>query len=282
MKATSSRILLGFFLLNAFCAGAAKADGRYIVRVSGGSPLLQLVCTLLGCSVGGGLDGSLGQVFLVTNTGTIPNNAFLTTLLQETGVVDGEPDLIGSIASSSYTVPPALYDSAPVEYFGTTVPDGYVHQPATQIVRLSDTQTTFGVKGAGTVAIIDTGIDPNHPTLRNVLVPGYDFTRNQSGEGDETADVPFSTTPYATPSQSSWTNSNSSALVDQSTVAVVDGNPEYGDFGHGTMVAGVIHLVAPGASLMPLKAFRSDGTGYTSDIIRATYWAVGMARTSST
>jgi subtilisin family serine protease len=63
-------------------------------------------------------------------------------------------------------------------------------------------------------------------------------------------------------------------MVDQSTVAVVDGNPQYGDFGHGTMVAGVIHLVAPGARLMPLKAFRSDGTGYTSDILRAIYWAI--------
>jgi thermitase len=62
--------------------------------------------------------------------------------------------------------------------------------------------------------------------------------------------------------------------VDQSTVAVVDGNPAYSDFGHGTMVAGVIHLVAPGAMLMPLKAFRSDGTGYTSDIVRAVYWAI--------
>jgi len=39
-------------------------------------------------------------------------------------------------------------------------------------------------------------------------------------------------------------------------------------FGHGTMVLGVIHLVAPTAQLLPLKAFHSDGTGNLSDILR--------------
>ena len=39
------------------------------------------------------------------------------------------------------------------------------------------------------------------------------------------------------------------------------GNVAYGDFGHGTMVAGIIHLVAPTAKILPLKAFRADGTG---------------------
>jgi subtilisin family serine protease len=54
----------------------------------------------------------------------------------------------------------------------------------------------------------------------------------------------------------------------------VDGNPQYADFGHGTMVAGVIHLIAPTAKILPLKAFRADGTGYTSDILRAIYSAI--------
>jgi len=45
-------------------------------------------------------------------------------------------------------------------------------------------------------------------------------------------------------------------------------------FGHGTMVAGVIHLVAPGAKILPFKVFRADGTGYASDILRAIYRAV--------
>jgi thermitase len=40
------------------------------------------------------------------------------------------------------------------------------------------------------------------------------------------------------------------------------------------MVAGIIHLVAPRSTILPLKAFRSNGSGYTSDILRAIYRAV--------
>jgi len=39
------------------------------------------------------------------------------------------------------------------------------------------------------------------------------------------------------------------------------------------MVAGIIHLVAPQAQLMPLKAFGPDGTGFASDVLRAIYYA---------
>ena len=37
---------------------------------------------------------------------------------------------------------------------------------------------------------------------------------------------------------------------------------------------GIVHLVAPTAKLLPLKAFKSDGTGQLSDILRAIYDAV--------
>ena len=40
------------------------------------------------------------------------------------------------------------------------------------------------------------------------------------------------------------------------------------------MTAGIVHLVAPQAQIMPLKAFAADGSGYVSNIIRATYYAV--------
>src|SRR5438445_6665595 len=69
-------------------------------------------------------------------------------------------------------------------------------------------------------------------------------------------------------------NQSTAAVLDQSTAAVLDGNLQYAAFGHGTMVMGVIHLVAPSAQLLPLKAFHSDGTGYLSDILRAVYYGV--------
>jgi subtilisin family serine protease len=54
---------------------------------------------------------------------------------------------------------------------------------------------------------------------------------------------------------------------------VLDGSP-YVAFGHGTMTSGLVHLVAPKAKILPLKAFSANGTGYLSNIIAALYYAV--------
>jgi subtilisin family serine protease len=265
------RALLGF-LFCTFWAMPAQGERRFIVRDTGGSQTLQSMCVALGCNVAEALDGSLGQIFLLTAPDSVDPTTFLQILLAQNGVVDAELDQLAHISNSGYAIPKSLSDMKPVSYFGQIVPRGYINQPAGQTIDISDTQNTFSVKGAGIVAVIDTGIDPNHPVLRNSLVPGYDFTRNQDGEGDETADVDLSSVPTA--GDPTWVNNQDAARIDQSTAAVVDGNPLYSAFGHGTMVSGIIHWVAPGASLMPLKAFRADGTGYNSEIIRAIYFAV--------
>src|SRR5208282_2906650 len=46
---------------------------------------------------------------------------------------------------------------------GTVVTHGYATQPAAQIIRLTDAQNGFNVTGSGIVAVIDTGVDINHP-----------------------------------------------------------------------------------------------------------------------
>jgi subtilisin family serine protease len=69
-------------------------------------------------------------------------------------------------------------------------------------------------------------------------------------------------------------NQSTVAILDQSTVAILDSRQLPSDFGHGTMVAGLIHLVAPTARIMPLKAFHADGSADLADIVRAIYYAV--------
>jgi subtilisin family serine protease len=248
----------------------ARADTRIIVRIGGGLPLIQTICNLLGCNVQYGLGDPQGQLFLLTAPDILPLNLFLNI----PGILGVELDRVGRTTDgpSQGAVPSALYDATPIDYFGTTVRNGYVNQPATRIVRLQPAQTAFAVAGQGTVAVIDTGVDPTHPVLAHVLLPGYDFTRNRM-DADETGDVMQSTTAVV--------DGAGPAVVSQSTTAVVDGNtgtvlnqPQYAAFGHGTMVAGIVHLVAPAAMILPLKAFHADGTGYTSDIIRAIYFAV--------
>jgi subtilisin family serine protease len=86
-------------------------------------------------------------------------------------------------------------------------------------------------------------------------------------------DISVSSPPPCETCAAAFVNQHTAAMVDQHTAAMVDGNA-YAAFGHGTMVAGVIHLVAPTSQILPLKAFHADGTGNLSDILRALYYAV--------
>jgi thermitase len=103
-----------------------------------------------------------------------------------------------------------------------------------------------------------------------VLVDGYDFTRNSTG-GDEKADLGQASAAVLD-GVYGVNGGGSAAVVDQASAAVLD-DAKNAAFGHGTMVAGVVHLAAPTAKIMPLKAFHADGSGYTSDIVRAIYYA---------
>jgi hypothetical protein len=100
----------------------------------------------------------------------------------------------------------------------------YRSQWAGNKIRLPEAHTV--TRGAPiTVAVLDTGVDLNHPALAGRIAQGFDFVDND-----------------ADPSESG-----------------VYGQ-DYG-FGHGTHVAGLIALAAPEAKIMPLRTLKPDGTG---------------------
>ena len=211
-------------------------------------------------------------------------------------VVGFEPEQRASLPELSSLTQPVLTQSSTsildglpgrtlVSFFGSTVPSNYTTQTATSIIRLGDARTATKLTGAGTVAIIDTGADLNHPALAASLVTGYDFTRDTLG-ASELADL--DPTVAAQLQQSSTSildaqntlqlngsamailNQSSTSILDQSSTSILDST--LAEFGHGTMTAGIVHLVAPTAKIMPLKAFRADGSSNLSDIIRAIYY----------
>ena len=233
--------------LLAFSAPSAQAQTRLIVRDSLGLSGIKLTCALLGCDVNGGLGDPQGQLFLVTFPSILNPATSILKLSLQLGIVSVEIDQkVKTQEAYAGPAPSYLSDQAPTSYYGTTVWHGYVAQPANTLIRTSYTQSTYHATGSGvTVAVIDTGVDPTNPVLQNSLV----FA--------QTAEV----------------NQRTVAVLDQRTVAVLDGSG-YSAFGHGTMTSGIVHLVAPQAKIMPLKAFNADGTGYDSDVLRAIYYAV--------
>ncbi|WP_036270628.1 S8 family peptidase [Meiothermus rufus] len=90
------------------------------------------------------------------------------------------------------------------------------------------------------VAVIDTGIDLNHPMIRTSLVPPNEW----------------------------WD------FVDNDPLPQEEGVLGEGGFGHGTNVAGIILQVAPAARIMPLRVLGPDGRGDVLALAAAIDWAM--------
>jgi hypothetical protein len=262
---------------------------------------IQAIIARHGLTVVEKIDDQGRDVFLVSGPATVFNRtssfdpgaplvqSLLESVQSDPEVAHFEPNSLVvtpevpdgvDINQSTIEILDALNDRTTLSYFGTQAWSGYVNQPAVGAVKLPDSQAS-GVTGAGIVAIIDTGIDPNHPLLQGAIVPGYDFTSDTAGIPSEWDDLEQSTIEILDQSTIEILDGNVAPVpLNAATVALLEPTPELtpsllpAAFGHGTLVAGIVRLVAPTAKIMPLKAFNADGTSNTFDIVRAVYWAV--------
>ncbi len=100
----------------------------------------------------------------------------------------------------------------------------YQGQWAPDQIRLPEAHTLS--RGAGvTVAVLDTGVDLDHPALAGRLTQGFDFVDGDFQPAEE-------------------------GVYGQDIA-----------YGHGTHVAGLVALAAPDAQIMPLRILKPDGTG---------------------
>ncbi|MEZ4664729.1 MAG: S8 family serine peptidase [Caldilineaceae bacterium] len=103
-------------------------------------------------------------------------------------------------------------------------------------------------QGAGVVvAVLDTGIELNHPDFAGVLVAGYDFIDDDAIPEEEKNNI----------------DDDGDGHIDEA-------------YGHGTHVAGIIHMVAPQAQIMPLRVLDADGAGNIFVITEAIQYAVAQ------
>jgi subtilisin family serine protease len=114
-------------------------------------------------------------------------------------------------------------------------PTAYSTQWAPQAMHLSDAHRIATGDGVR-VAVLDTGVDRMHPLLAGRLVPGFDF-------------VDFDPDPS-------------------------EGSSLGTGYGHGTHVAGLVALAAPGATIMPLRVLDPSGQGNAWVLAEAMLYAV--------
>jgi len=307
-------------LLLLTCYGAAQT--QYLLTTSPSS--VQDVCNRHGLGPVAPLWSSNNTaIYLVTPPAGFVPASLETEVEDDTAVVGfernqtvGLPELSAAsanVAQSTGVILDGLTNRTVVSFFGNNVASYYVQQPALSILRIADGRAATGFTGVGTVAVIDTGVDPNHPALASVLAPGYDFTRNLAGIPNEFNDLDPAIAAILAQStgvildsttlvhasggvlpvleQSTVVNLTQSTgvildqstgvildqstgvILDQSTGVILDSSLPHA-FGHGTMTAGLVHLIAPTARIMPLKAFSADGSSDVASILRAIYYAV--------
>ena len=219
---------------------------------------------------------------------------------QESSVVAIEEVFLASLPESEDGV---VLNQAPGEILGamddtSTVPfenpegadryvwSGFVQQAADSLVQASQARALENGAGA-IVAVIDTGVDPEHPLLASSLVTGYDFLLDRAGEASEWSALDESTTAILDESTMVILDGMNVVSLNESTMVILDSDQVDGldpvqipqAFGHGTMVAGIVHLVAPAARIMPLRVFDGEGNASVFDIVRAIYYAVDNGAT---
>jgi len=124
-------------------------------------------------------------------------------------------------------------------------PSAYTDQYALDLLGVEEANELSG--GVGTVvAVLDTGVQLDHPALAGSLTSAsYDFIDDDPVPGDDPNGL----------------DDDGDGIVDEAV-------------GHGTHVAGVVHLVAPAAQIMPLRVLDSDGIGDLFVIAEALQFAV--------
>src|SRR3989454_1145796 len=250
-------------------AGAAQDESEFILRCS--PKEIQEVVRRYGLTLIRSHESQ--DIHFVRAPATVHPEHFLSNLKSDRDVKGIEADSDVMLAErppglklnqSAVPILDTLSHRTLVPFYGSPALSSYVDQPAVVLIRSEEAHQL--ATGAGIVAVIDTGVDPNHPVLRASLVPGFDFTRNLPGIPSEFADLGQST--------ASILDQSTASILDQQTASILDTRQVPPTFGHGTMVAGIIHLVAPAAQIMPLKAFEADGTASLFEILRAIYYAV--------
>ena len=189
-------------------------------------------------------DSPDSRVYLLKIAHGADIDIILDRLLSDTRIEYAELNYLSSTPESDAPNAQARHSAFPSDA-ATPTADNYSEGSAYPDTALNLAEARAITGGAGTtVAILDTGAQLDHPALEASFegVPRRDFVSDDTN-----------------PSEPSFAKT-----AEQRAREVV---------GHGTHVAGIVHLVAPEASLMPLRVLDREGYGSAFHIAEAVAYA---------
>jgi subtilisin family serine protease len=195
----------------------------------------------------------------------------LPTLLSETAILS--PAVVALLDPEMVS---ALKDPQTIWNGRNVLKRSAVRQRGLQRIKADDALEMADGSGI-IVAVLDTGIDATHPGLIGSVLPGFNFLADDTNT-DELSGLPASIiealrATSAAPGSGllSLLNPSTVALLDPAAISFLNSPPLY--FGHGTLVSGLIHLIAPGAMILPVKAFDTSGTSTSFRVAKAIRYA---------
>lgn len=174
---------------------------------------------------------------VVSDTESEDNDCYEVVYLEEPVEISSfvEEILENSTDTVEYVQPDYVLQISEAEENQTEseLPDMIAENEEENIKTETDTDTETDTETDSIVALIDTGVDVEHPMLQGHMLEGYNFVED--------------------------------------TTEVYDREKEM-EQAHGTHIAGIIASTAPGVQILPLKVFEA-GKAYTSDIVKAVQYA---------
>ncbi len=279
MRKETAKYLLITMLVVTGLTPAVFAQSYSVIVETTPNADIRSIAAALGGTV---LDSMGGNVYLLSLS-SIPTN-------YPAGVKYIEPDTV-QLSPGGHG---AVFSVSP-----TTAADFYRNQPAMQRINLQKASPRATGRSI-VIADINAMVDVRHPALVGHLTAGAEFlqgtcvsrsTLNQSAGGflDQSAGgfLDQSAGGFLDQSAGGFLDQSAGGFLDQYMTFLNESTASFLDpvtassldrmspaHGHGTMVAGILAVMAPDAMIMPLRAFDDKGCGTTYNIAKAVKYAV--------
>jgi subtilisin family serine protease len=153
--------------------------------------------------------------------------------------------------------------------------DWYKSQPALTLIRSDAAQHYADGRGL-MIADINSRVDFGHPALAGHLGAGYDFVAKRSSDAASLNDDQ-STAGFLDDDQSTAgfldDDQSTAGFLDDNGILLTLGLLDSSASDHGTFCAGILAVVAPRATLMPLRAFDDAGNSDLFTLAKAIRYA---------